>query len=299
MAKSPELDAAIALLTELGNIDESQGTIEGMRRSFEKISDSFPMEDGVTCERVSAGGVPSEWLTATGSDPARAIIYLHGGGYVIGSVRTHRVMMAKLAKSSGARVLGLEYRLAPEVQFPAPVEDTVAAYRWLLAEGFDPGKIAIAGDSAGGGLVVAAMVQLRYLGEPMPGAAVCFSPWVDLEGIGGSMTSNAEVDPIVQKEFLTLLAGLYIGERNLRTPLAAPMYADLQGLPPMLVQVGSVETLLDDANRLAAAAKAAGVSVELSVWDDMIHVWQLFAPILPEGQRALDQAGDFVKKHTS
>jgi acetyl esterase/lipase len=178
------------------------------------------------------------------------------------------------------------------------VEDSVAAYRWLLGEGYDAGNIAIAGDSAGGGLTVAAMVQLRYLGLPMPGAAVCFSPWVDLEGIGESMDANAEIDPMVQREGLAFMAGAYLGGLDPRAPLAAPLYADLQGLPPTLIQVGSAETLLDDATRLAGKTRAAGVDAQLDVWEDMIHVWQLFAPILPEGQQALAQAGEFIKKHT-
>ena len=298
MAKSPQLDAAIELFSQLADVDDSQGTIEGMRRGFERLMDRFSMDEGVECERVNAGGVAAEWLTAAGSDSGRAVVYVHGGGYVIGSVRTHRVMMGKLAKACAGRVLGLEYRLAPEHTFPAPIEDTLAAYQWLLSSGYDPARIAIAGDSAGGGLTVAAMIGIRYSGLPMPGAAVCFSPWVDLEGVGESMTSKAEDDPVVQREGLTFMAQAYLGDRDTRAPLAAPLYADLAGLPPTLVQVGSAETLLDDSTRLAELARAAQVDVELDVWEDMIHVWQLFAPVLPEGQEALDQAGAFIKKHT-
>ena len=298
MAKSPELDRVIAIASELGNYDDSQGAIEGFRRSLERLTDNFAVEGAATFERVNAGGVPAEWVAAEGAAAGRAVLYLHGGGYVVGSVRTHRVLMAGLSQASGARVLGLEYRLAPEHPFPAPVEDSVAAYRWLLGEGYDAGNIAIAGDSAGGGLTVAAMVQLRYLGLPMPGAAVCFSPWVDLEGIGESMDANAEIDPMVQREGLAFMAGAYLGGLDPRAPLAAPLYADLQGLPPTLIQVGSAETLLDDATRLAGKTRAAGVDAQLDVWEDMIHVWQLFAPILPEGQQALAQAGEFIKKHT-
>ena len=298
MAKTPELDRAIALALELGNYDDSQGAIEGFRRSLERLTDTFTFDGAATFERVNAGGVPAEWVAAEGSAADRAVLYLHGGGYVVGSVRTHRVMMTGLSQASGARVLGLEYRLAPEHPFPAPVEDAVAAYRWLLGEGYEPGRIAVAGDSAGGGLTVAAMVQLRYLGLPMPGAAVCFSPWVDLEGVGESMDANAEIDPMVGREGLAFMAGAYLDGLDARAPLAAPLYADLRGLPPTLIQVGSAETLLDDATRLAAKAREAGIEVQLDVWEDMIHVWQLFAPILPEGQQALAQAGDFINKHT-
>ena len=298
MAKTPELDQVIALASELGNIDDSQGAIEGLRRSLERLTDNFSFEGAASFERVNAGGVPAEWVSAEGSAADRAVLYLHGGGYIIGSVRTHRVLMAGLSQASGARVLGLEYRLAPEHPFPAPIEDAVAAYRWLLAEGYDTAKIAVAGDSAGGGLTVSVMVQLRYLGLPMPGAAVCFSPWVDLEGVGDSMDSNAEIDPMVQREGLSFMAEVYLDGCNPRAPLAAPLYADLQGLPPTLIQVGSAETLLDDSTRLAERARAAGVDVRLDVWEDMIHVWQLFAPMLPEGREALAQAGEFIERHT-
>jgi acetyl esterase/lipase len=298
MAHTPELDQVIALASELGDYDDSQGTIEGFRRSLERLTDNFSFEGAASFERVNAGGVPAEWVSAEGSAADRAVLYLHGGGYIIGSVRTHRVLMAGLSQASGARVLGLEYRLAPEHPFPAPVEDAVAAYRWLLAEGYDAANIAVAGDSAGGGLTVSVMVQLRYLGLPMPGAAVCFSPWVDLEGVGESMDTNAEIDPMVQREGLSFMAEVYLDGCDPRAPLAAPLYADLRGLPPALIQVGSAETLLDDSTRLAENARAAGGDVELDVWEDMIHVWHLFAPMLPEGREALAQAGEFIQRHT-
>ena len=298
MAKSPELEVAIKKFSEFLNVDVSQGPIEGMRRTYERINDEFSPDEGTNFERLSAGGVPAEMISRDDSDPSRVTIYVHGGGFVIGSVRTHRVLMSKLASASGAKVLGLEYRMAPENPFPAAVEDTIAAYRWLLSQGYGPGKISIAGDSAGGGLVVSALVSLRYLGEPMAGAGWCISPWVDFEGLGNSMTSNAEVDPVVAKEGLEFMAGLYLGNRDRRTPLGAPLYADLHGLPPMLVQVGGDETLLDDSTRLTDKLKEAKVPVDLEVWDDMFHVWHAFAPILPEGQRAIDRAGAFIKETT-
>jgi acetyl esterase/lipase len=298
MAKSPELDAVITLASELGNYDDSQGAIEGFRRSLEALTARFSFDGSATYTRVNAGGVPAEWVAAEGCAEDRVLIYVHGGGYVIGSVRTHRVLMADLSRASGARVLGLDYRLAPEHPFPAPVEDTVSAYRWLLSEGFDPAKISVAGDSAGGGLTVAALVQIRYVGLPMAGAGVCISPWVDMEGTGDSVVSKAEEDPMVEKEGLVFMAGTYLAGADPRAPLAAPLYADLHELPPLLIQVGSAEILLDDANRLTERARKAGVEVELNVWEDMIHVWHMFAPILPEGQQAIAQAGEFIKKHT-
>ena len=297
MASTPELEQVIALVKGRA-VDESQGATEGRRRSFEQMVDGFSIDVPATYKRVNAGGVTAEWVTAEGVPESRVVLYLHGGGYIIGSTRTHRPLMAELSRASGARVLGLDYRLAPEHPFPAPIEDAVAAYRWLLNEGYDPARIAVAGDSAGGGLAVAALVQLRYVGLPMPGAAVCISPWVDMEGLGESMESRADADPMVGKEGLLLSAKTYLGGSDPRAPLAAPLYADLRGLPPTLIQVGDAEVLLDDSTRLAGIAREAGVHVEMDVWDDMIHVWHLFAPILPEGRQALSQAGEFIKKHT-
>lgn len=298
MAKTPELERVISLAAELGNFDESYGVIEGLRRSFERVTDALTFDGTAAYQRVNAGGLPAEWAADESAAGDQAVLYLHGGGYVIGSVRTHRVLMAGLSRASGARVLGLEYRLAPEHPFPAAVEDAVAAYRWLLRQGYAPGRIAVAGDSAGGGLAVAMLAQARSYGLPLPAAAVCFSPWVDLEGIGDSMTANAGSSDMVERDGLLFMANAYLNGANPRAPLAAPLYADLRGLPPTLIQAGGAETLLDDSTRLADAARAAGVAVELDVWDDMIHVWQLFAPMLPEGRQALAQAGAFIRKHT-
>ena len=297
MAKSPELDQVIALV-KTREVDESQGATEGRRRSFEQMVDGFTIDVPARYSRVNAGGVTAEWVAADGASDSRVVLYFHGGGYIIGSPRTHRPMLAHLSRDSAARVLSLDYRLAPEHPFPAPVEDAVASYRWLLQEGFDPSRIALGGDSAGGGLTVAALVQIRYLGLPVPAAGVCVSPWVDMEGLGESMETRAEADPMVGRENLTVSAKTYLGGADPRAPLAAPLYADLRGLPPLLIQVGDAEVLLDDSTRLAGIAREAGVKVQMDVWDDMIHVWPLFAPILPEGKQAIAQAGEFIKKHT-
>ena len=297
MAKSPELDQVISLV-QGRQVDESQGATEGRRRSFEQMTDSFSIDVPARYSRVNAGGVTAEWVSAEGVSNGRVVLYFHGGGYIIGSPRTHRAMLAHLSHASDARLLALDYRLAPEHPFPAPVEDSVAAHRWLLDEGYDPGRIAVAGDSAGGGLAVSMLVQSRYLGLPLPGAAVCISPWVDMEGLGDSMETRAEADPMVNRENLMVSAKTYLGGADPKAPLAAPLYADLRGLPPMLIQVGDAEVLLDDSTRLAGVAREAGVEVRMDVWDDMIHVWHVFAPILPEGKQAISQAGEFIKKHT-
>ena len=255
---------------------------------------SFPPHDDVAYEPVNAGGVSSLWVTAPGVSEDRVVLYLHGGGYVVGSLRSHQDLTARISKVADARVLYIDYRMGPEDPFPAAVDDAVTAYRWLLAEGCDPSQMAISGDSAGGGLTVATLVSLRDDGHPLPATAVCISPWVDLEGVGDSMTSNENVDPTVRLEGLTEMAEAYLGGAHPRTPLAAPLYADLTGLPPMLIQVGGVETLLDDSTRLAQVAKDAGVDTTLEIADEMFHVWHAFAPMLDEGQQAVDRLGGYI-----
>jgi len=290
---SPQLQTAIAVLKQL--IEKPAKTTQEMRANFEELGTNTPIPADIRQEKVSAGGVPAEWISAPNASADRAVLYLHGGGYVIGSINTHRDLMARISRASGFRVLGIDYRLAPEHPFPAAVEDAVVAYRWLLAQGLQASHIAVAGDSAGGGLTVATLVAIRDAKLATPGAGVCLSPWVDLEGIGESMTTKASVDPVVQKEGLIGMAAAYLGGKDPRTPLAAPLYADLKGLPPLLIQVGEAETLLDDSNRLADRAKAAGVKVTLEPWQEMIHVWQMFAPFLPEGQEAIEGIGKYLR----
>jgi monoterpene epsilon-lactone hydrolase len=273
-------------------------SIEDQRAAFDALASQFPLAEDVRRDPVDAAGVPAEWITTPEALHERGIYYLHGGGYTLGSINTHREIISRLSRAARARALAIDYRLAPEHPFPAAVEDSTAAYRWLLAIGVDPARLVIAGDSAGGGLTVATLVALRDAGDPLPAAAVCLSPWVDLEGLGESMTTRAEVDPMVQREELLQHVKAYLGDAHPRTPLAAPLYADLRGLPPLLIQVGTAETLLDDSTRLAERAKAAGVDVVLEPWDDMIHVWQFCAAILPEGQQAIDRIGEFIRKHT-
>jgi monoterpene epsilon-lactone hydrolase len=292
---SRQLEAIVRVLRSGRALAEL--SIEEQRAAFDMLTSQFQPAEDVRCERVDAGGVPAEWITTPEAAHERAIYYLHGGAYVMGSINTHREMISRLSRAAGARALAIEYRLAPENPFPAAVEDSTAAYRWLLSTGVDPARLVIAGDSAGGGLTMATLVALRDAGDPLPAAAVCLSPWVDMEGLGGSMITRAEADPMTQRESLLQTAKAYLGDAHPRTPLAAPLYADLRGLPPLLIQVGTAETLLDDATRLAERAKSAGVDVALEVWDDMFHVWQFFAGMLPEGQQAIDRIGEFIRKH--
>ena len=265
----------------------SELSIEEQRARLEEMASLFPVPPDVRREPVDAGGVSAEWITAPGAATDRVVLYLHGGGYVIGSVNTHREVISRLSRAAGAKALAIDYRLAPEHPHPAAVEDSTAAYRWLLRGGVDPARLVIAGESAGGGLTVATLVALRDAGDPLPAAGVCLSPWVDLECIGESMTTKAEVDPLVEREGVLEMAKAYLGETQPRTPLAAPLYADLRGLPPLLIQVGTAEVLLDDSTRLAERARSAGVEVVFEPWDDMIHMWHMFAAMLPRGNRRL------------
>jgi acetyl esterase/lipase len=266
-----------------------------MRIRMEQMTGLLPLPSDVVAEPAVVAGVRAEWVSTPGADEGRVVLYLHGGAYVLGSVRTHRDLAGRISRAARARVLNLDYRLAPEHPHPAAVEDAVAAYRSLLAHGHDPSRLAIAGDSAGGGLTIATLVALRDAGVPLPASAVCLSPWVDLEGTGESMTARAHLDPMVQKEHLVRMARLYLGDRHPRTPLAAPLYAELAGLPPLLIQVGTAETLLDDSVRIAERARTADVDVTLELWDDMIHVFQAFAPVLPEGQLAIEKIGEYLR----
>ena len=287
---SEELKKVLDILR--ANADAGPASLDERRAFMDEKA--FPRVDGVAYGPVDAGGVPSLWVTAPGVAGDRVVLYLHGGGYVLGSLVSHQDLVARISKAANARVLYIDYRLAPEHPFPAAVEDAATAYRWLLSEGVDASRIAISGDSAGGGLTVAVMVSLRDNGDPLPAAAVCISPWVDLEGIGDSMTLNVDVDPMVQKQGIVDMAAAYLGGADPRSPLAAPLYADLEGLPPTLIQVGTHETLLDDSTRLAEAARSAGVDVSIEKAEELFHVWHAFAPMLPEGQEAIDRLGAYI-----
>jgi len=251
----------------------------------------------VSCERVSAGGVDSEWIAPANAAKHKAILYFHGGGFRFGSVTSHRDLIARISEASGCRVLAINYRLAPEHRFPAPLEDALAAYRWLLDQGLKPECIAFAGDSAGGNLALACLLSLRERGLPLPAAGVLMSPWTDLAATGASYTSRSDVDPIHQRPMIVALAKNYLGEDgDPCNPLVSPLYADLTGMPPLLIQVGDRETVLDDSTMFADKARAAGIDVELQVWDGMIHVFQMFGEELAEARQAIDSIAKFLDK---
>lgn len=299
---SKELDTAIqlqgALLQDFVAAQNAGQGPADFRAIYSRFHSQFPVAEDVRFDPVSAGSVPAEWMIPPGASSEHSILYLHGGGYVVGAPKDYREMVPRIARAAQARALFADYRLAPEHPHPAAVEDAVAAYRWLLANGARPGGIVVAGDSAGGGLTVAALVALRDQGVPLPAAGVCLSPWVDLEMTGESMDANAAADPLVKKELVAGMAAAYLAGQDARTPLASPLYADLQGLPPLLILVGTSETLLDDARRLAERAKAAGVDVTYEPWSEMIHVWQWLGSILPEARQSIDRIGEFIKERT-
>jgi epsilon-lactone hydrolase len=250
----------------------------------------------VTYERVSADGVEGEWISPTDAPLDKAILYFHGGGFRIGSVASHRDLIAQIALVSGCRVLAINYRLAPEHRFPAALDDALAAYGWMLDQGLKPGHVAFAGDSAGGNLVLAAMLALRERELPLPVSAVLMSPWTDLAATGASYVSRAEADPIHQRPMILALAKNYLGgQGDPFSPLVSPLYADLHGLPPLLIQVGDRETVLDDSVMFADKARTAGVDVSLEIWDGMIHVFQMFG--LTEARQAIASIAGFLSRH--
>jgi epsilon-lactone hydrolase len=273
--------------------------IAQQRKNLDKIAQMSKLIPGVQTETVDISGLRAEWISTRAVDTSGAILYFHGGGYVTGSVNTHRDLIARISQAARLRALGLDYRLAPENPFPAAVEDAVTAYRWLLAMGNQPQKIIIAGDSAGGGLTMATILKLREMGLPLPAGGVLLSPWVDLAGTGKSMQTKFEADITLKLFDPPEKARLYAGEYDLKHPLISPLFADLAGLPPLLIQVGTEEILLDDARRLAHLAQQAGVEVDLEVWDDMLHVFQAQAIFLPEARQAIQKIGQFIYKCVS
>jgi monoterpene epsilon-lactone hydrolase len=254
----------------------------------------------------SAEVMRGEWLepvnaasgSASGAVRAPTILYLHGGGYYFCSPKSHRALAFGLATRANAPTFSLDYRLAPEHRFPGALDDATAAYRHLVASGIPPGSIVIAGDSAGGGLALATLVALRDAGDPLPAGGVLFSPWTDLAASGATIRSNDGADPMFSGPAIARAAQVYLGDTPATHPYASPVYANLEGLPPLFIQAGSTEVLLDDSRRVADNARTAGVPVELQVWQKMPHVWQIFAPFIPEARQALDAAAGFVREIT-
>lgn len=269
-------------------------SFEEVRILYEQIAPPVDPDDGTSLEAFEIGGMKAEYSVPRGADATAAILYFHGGGYCLGSLNTHRRLARSLAQAAGVAVLAIDYRLAPEAPFPAAIEDALAGYRHLLGRGIEPKRIAFAGDSAGGGLTMAGMLAAKNENLPLPGAGFCISPWVDLANGLPSMALKAAEDPMISKTRLDDFTKGYLGERSPADPLASPLHGDLLGLPPILIQVGSAECLLDDSVQLARNLGLAGVDARLEIWPDMIHVWHFFAPMLSEGRDAIAVAGRWL-----
>jgi acetyl esterase/lipase len=249
---------------------------------------------GTDVRAVNAGGIPGEFVATAASRLDRHVLFLHGGGYVTGSPALYRHFTWRIATAARARVLAIDYRLAPEHPFPAALDDALAAYRWLLAGTADPQRMAIIGDSAGGGLALALLLKLRDDGLQRPAAAVALSPWTDLALTGASLSLNTKSDPMLNVADARLFAGCYLAGADPRNPYASPLYGNPAGLPPVLIHVGSDEVLHDDAVRMAENLRTAGCQVQIEVWRRMPHGWHLFAPVLPEAKAAIARIGAFA-----
>jgi len=270
-------------------------TLAERRATFAPGGRPHPVPDDVLVTEVSADGVPSHWLAAPGTETDRVLIFLHGGGFEFGSVRSDGELAARLGRASGMRVLFPEYRLAPEHHFPAAIDDVVAAWRWLrIDQGLSASSIAVAGDSAGGGLAVALLVAIRDAGDALPAAAVLMSPTVDLTSSGASMTERVDQDPISTPAMLRQFASDYLAGADPRTPLASPLFASLAGLPPLLVLAGTADLLLSDSERLAVAADQAGVDVTLEIGEALPHVYPIMLGT-PEAAEATEEIGKFLR----
>jgi epsilon-lactone hydrolase len=289
-----EIDAIRALLSAK---PRPVGWVE-RRQRLDEVGSVWPAATDVKLEPVDLGGVPGEWSSVAGSDASRVLMFFHGGGYCSGSIRSHRRLVTEAGRSAGIRTLAVGYRLAPEHPFPAAMDDALTAWHFLRQQGIAARHIAIGGDSAGGGLAVVLNNRLRDADEELPGCVWLVSPWTDLTMSGSTLITKDNVDPIIHKGYLGELADAYVPPgMGRKDPRVSPLYAYLKGLPPMLVQVGSAETLLEDATRFAAAAGAADVSVTLEIWPHMIHAWPMWNAGLKPGRSALAHAGAFMRAH--
>lgn len=272
--------------------------VEQYRAGMEKMTRMAKMPDGITVEKINCSGVPAEWIIPKNAVNPGVVLYLHGGGYAMGSINTHRALMARIAIASKTKVFGIDYRLAPEHPFPCAIDDAFEAYKWLLKEGYDNNKIVIAGDSAGGGLTVALIIRIRDENAPKAAAGVCLSPWLDLTSTGETSLTLAEEDPMIDLGSLKHFALFYSPPEKLSHPWVSPLYADLNDLAPIYIQVSSSEILLDDTRRFAEKAQIAGVDIQVDYWDKMVHVWQAFGSYLPEALEAIEKLGAYIEKKT-
>ena len=294
---SKEMKGIINLLNAVQKNLKKKLSVNAIRTAMDQLGTAIKLPKVVKCDPVDAGGVPAEWIIPPNAINQNIIYYLHGGGYIAGSIKVYRDLAMRIARVSNARALIINYRLAPEHPFPAALEDATKAYQWLIdSQGISPNNLIIAGDSAGGGLALATLINLRDKAISLPSGAVCLSPLTDLANTGDSVKNNAKTDPFIFPELTDFCAKLYLDDADKQNPLGSPLYANLQDLPPIFIQVGTTECILDDSIRFEKRAKEAGVNVQLEIWKDMIHIFAYFAALAPESRQAIDQIGNFTQK---
>ena len=303
---SKEYDEVIqAMQAQAASMIEADLTLEQQREAME-AGFAFPLQDDVTLTAVDVNGVPGEWTVLSDSDPSRRLLYVHGGGYVLGSINTHRRLVADICRAAGCVALSLDYRLAPEHPYPAAVDDAMAGLEHIWANGPDGGSDAVSvfvgGDSAGGGLMLATLFAARERGVRMPTGGIGLSAWADLAASPEELSAFGLDDPTIPDNTVAITASqewaaMYAGDADRKDPQLSPVFGDYEGICPLLLQAGSVEMICRDTERVAARARDAGVEVVEEIWDDMFHVWQGFAPMLPEGQDAIDHIGEWIREH--
>lgn len=286
------------LRTYISLVRRDKWSLKDRRRRYELFRQRFlKTPPSLICEKFDIEGVPAEWMSFPESRSDRTVLYLHGGAFVMCSIESHRHLIAQIARACEARVLAIDYRLAPEFPYPAALQDAMTAYKYLIKKTGAPQQIALIGDSAGGGLAVSLLIAMRDGNQPMPAAVVCLCPWVDLTAGGESIVTKAREEFIIPVKDMHLAIEAYLNGADPKTPTISPIFADLRGLPPMLIQAGTSEVLLDDARRLAKRAQECDVAVTLEIWEQMIHVWHFFSSVMPEARQAIARVGQFVREN--
>lgn len=273
-----------------------QNDIPFLRQGMETIMARLQMPSGVHFSRFSVNGIPAARFKPQKANENIVMLYFHGGAYALGSVNTHKTLIARIVRKARIYGLGIDYRLAPEHPFPAAVDDAISAYKWLLEKKYSPKNIIFAGDSAGGGLTLASILKLKAENMPLPAVAVCISPWTDLLATGEAMKQNAKIDPMLTPPLVHRFADMYANDEDKENPFISPLYGDYTDFPPLFIQVGTAEILLDDAKRLATKAREAGVDVELEIWDEMPHVFQAAYPYIPEAKKAIYSIAEYINR---
>jgi len=292
------MERVIELLKKFQQMTDKP-TVESTRKGLEQLAVMSKIQEDIICEPVKINNIEGELIKAPGVKQDKVLLYLHGGAFVAGSIDTHRDLISRISRAGNIKVVAINYRLAPEHPYPAALEDAFNSYQWLISEkNFNPKNIIIGGDSAGGTLTLSVLIKIRDGGLPLPKAAFCISPATDMTGSGESYITKADIDPFLTPELGDLVSNNYLRDIDPEDPLVSPLFADLHGLPPIYIQVGTSEILLDDSKRIAEKLETSGVDVELDIWEDMIHVFAAFASFASESREAIEKIGEFIEKHT-